>query len=55
MLPVGTPPNAIVLGMRLLRMTDMVRAGLVLNLAGIGLIWVLTWTVFEPVLEFLRR
>ena len=43
MMPVGTPPNAIVFGTGLVRMPQMVRAGLVLNLAGIALISALGW------------
>ena len=35
MLPVATPPNAIVFGARLLRIGDMARAGIVLNFVAI--------------------
>ena len=35
MLPVATPPNAIVFGTGKLRITDMMRAGIWMNLAGI--------------------
>ena len=38
MLPVATPPNALVFGTGYVRLKDMVRAGLVLEMAG----WVLT-------------
>ncbi|MBD3161101.1 MAG: DASS family sodium-coupled anion symporter [Candidatus Latescibacteria bacterium] len=38
MLPVATPPNAIVFGSGEVRIADMVRSGIVLNLIGIGLI-----------------
>ena len=38
MMPVATPPNAIVFGTDRLRIRDMVRVGLVLNLIGVGLI-----------------
>ena len=38
MLPVGTPPNAIVFGSGEVRISDMVRSGIVLNLIGIVLI-----------------
>jgi len=54
MMPVGTPPNAIVFGTGLVRMPDMMKAGLWLNLAGILLIFALTYAVFVPVLGLLR-
>ncbi|MGZ8253290.1 MAG: SLC13 family permease [Burkholderiaceae bacterium] len=54
MMPVGTPPNAIVFGTGLVRMPDMMKAGLWLNLTGILLIFVLTYTVFIPALNALR-
>ncbi|MCB9832288.1 MAG: SLC13/DASS family transporter [Planctomycetes bacterium] len=38
MLPVATPPNAIVFGSGRLRMMDMVRAGLLINLLGVILV-----------------
>ena len=39
-LPVSTPPNAIVYGSGLVSITHMVRAGLLLDLFGGVLIWV---------------
>jgi sodium-dependent dicarboxylate transporter 2/3/5 len=54
MMPVGTPPNAIVFGTGLVRMPQMIRAGFWLNLAGIALIFALTFAVFTPVLHALR-
>jgi sodium-dependent dicarboxylate transporter 2/3/5 len=54
MMPVGTPPNAIVFGTSLVRMPDMMKAGLWLNLAGIALMFALTYAVFVPVLNALR-
>ena len=38
MLPVGTPPNAIVFGSGELRMADMIKAGIVMNVIGVVLI-----------------
>jgi sodium-dependent dicarboxylate transporter 2/3/5 len=54
MMPVGTPPNAIVFGTGLVRMPDMMKAGLWLNLTGALLIFALTYAVFVPVLQSLR-
>jgi sodium-dependent dicarboxylate transporter 2/3/5 len=39
MLPVSTPPNAIVYGSGLVPLGEMVRAGIYLDVAGAGLIW----------------
>jgi sodium-dependent dicarboxylate transporter 2/3/5 len=50
MMPVGTPPNAIVFGTGLLRLPQMMWAGLWLNLAGILVIAALTWLVIAPLL-----
>uniref|UniRef100_A0A7S2K5X7 Citrate transporter-like domain-containing protein n=1 Tax=Zooxanthella nutricula TaxID=1333877 RepID=A0A7S2K5X7_9DINO len=45
MLPVATPPNAIVFGTGMVTMGDMARTGVVLNLASAVLItlWIFTW------------
>jgi len=51
MLPVATPPNAIVFGSGEVSMSDMIRAGIVLNLVGIvvitGMTFALGLTVFD--------
>ncbi len=50
MLPVGTPPNAIVFGSGEMRMADMIKAGTVMNVVGVvlitGLMFLLGLTVF---------
>ncbi|MBC8945966.1 SLC13 family permease [Xenorhabdus indica] len=43
MLPVATPPNAIVYGTGYIKQIEMVRVGLVLNLACIAIISVIAW------------
>jgi len=54
MMPVGTPPNAIVFGTGLVRMPQMMKAGFWLNITGILVIFALTFAVFMPVLRALR-
>ncbi len=50
MLPVATPPNAIVFGARRLRVAEMCRAGIWLNLGGVLLITALTYGLALPLL-----
>ncbi len=50
MLPVATPPNAIVFGSGLIRIPEMSRAGMWLNLAGILFILGLSYFVIAPIL-----
>jgi sodium-dependent dicarboxylate transporter 2/3/5 len=54
MMPVGTPPNAIVFGTGLVRMPQMIKAGFWLNVSGILLITALTWAVIGPLLGVAR-
>jgi len=49
MLPVATPPNAIAYGSGYVRIGDMVRGGLWLNLVGIVLITAVTFALAVPV------
>lgn len=49
MMPVATPPNAIVFGSRLVTIPQMVRAGIWMNLAGIVVITIVAWFLLEPV------
>jgi sodium-dependent dicarboxylate transporter 2/3/5 len=51
MMPVGTPPNAIVFGTGLVRMPQMIKAGIWLNVTGIVTILVLTYLVIVPALR----
>src|SRR4029450_4909759 len=50
MMPVGTPPNAIVFGTGLVRLPQMMKAGLWLNLAGVLVITLLVTLFFATVL-----
>lgn len=50
MMPVATPPNAIVFGTGEVTIAQMCRAGLVLNLIGIALVFLLTYLDVLPVL-----
>jgi sodium-dependent dicarboxylate transporter 2/3/5 len=47
MMPVGTPPNAIVFGTGLLTIPQMIKAGFWLNIAGIVVIVGLTWVLIK--------
>jgi sodium-dependent dicarboxylate transporter 2/3/5 len=49
MLPVATPPNAIVFGTGEVRMADMMRAGIILNLIGVVLITAFIYLLGLPV------
>jgi sodium-dependent dicarboxylate transporter 2/3/5 len=50
MMPVGTPPNAIVFGTGLVRLPQMMKAGLVLNVTGILVITALVTLFVAPLL-----
>lgn len=49
MLPVATPPNAIAFGSDYVKINEMVRGGLWLNLIGIVLITIVTYFLAVPV------
>jgi len=49
MLPVATPPNAIVFGTERIRISDMVRAGVLLNLIGVILITIAIFLIGKGV------
>jgi sodium-dependent dicarboxylate transporter 2/3/5 len=49
MMPVGTPPNAIVYGTGRVRIIDMVRYGLVLNLIGVVIVTLVCWKLLPLV------
>ena len=51
MLPVATPPNAIVFGSGRLQISEMVKAGFVMNLAGVILITLYTWFLAPYLLQ----
>ncbi|MBB1448943.1 SLC13 family permease [Pseudoalteromonas sp. SG41-6] len=52
MMPVATPPNAIVFGSGQIQMRDMIRAGFVLNIVAIVLITLVTMTIAAHVFKF---
>jgi sodium-dependent dicarboxylate transporter 2/3/5 len=49
MMPVGTPPNAIVYGTGKVRIIDMVRYGFVLNLIGVVIVTLVCWKLLPLV------
>ena len=50
MLPIATPPNAIIFGSGQIEMRQMVRAGILLNLLGVVLISLFFYFVSAPLL-----
>jgi sodium-dependent dicarboxylate transporter 2/3/5 len=52
MMPVATPPNAIVFGSGQIQMRDMIRSGFALNIIAIAMITVVTMTIAAVVFGF---
>jgi solute carrier family 13 (sodium-dependent dicarboxylate transporter), member 2/3/5 len=50
MMPVGTPPNAIVFGTGLVTIPQMCKAGIVLNIAGVLLVTAMAYFVVVPLI-----
>jgi sodium-dependent dicarboxylate transporter 2/3/5 len=51
MLPVATPPNAIVFGSDLLKISDMIRVGFWMNIVSIVIITIITY-FFVPIIFY---
>ena len=54
MMPMGTPPNAIVFGSGFIKLRDMVKAGLIINLVSILLISLFCWYILPLVIKFVH-
>jgi len=52
MLPVATPPNAVVFGSKYLKISDMVRVGLLMNVISIILILLMVYFILPKVWDF---
>jgi sodium-dependent dicarboxylate transporter 2/3/5 len=51
MMPMGTPPNAIVFGSGYIRLKDMLKAGFVMNLVSIIIISLFTWFILPLIMR----
>ena len=51
MMPVGTPPNALVFGTGRVRISEMIRAGIVLNVAMIAVVTAVSYWIAGPALR----
>jgi sodium-dependent dicarboxylate transporter 2/3/5 len=54
MMPVGTPPNAIVFGSGYVRFTDMLKAGFVLNIISIIVITLFSWYYLPLIMSVIK-
>jgi sodium-dependent dicarboxylate transporter 2/3/5 len=52
MLPVATPPNAVVFGSNYLKISDMVRVGILMNIISIIIIFLIVYFVLPIVWNF---
>ena len=52
MLPVATPPNAVVFGAKILKITDMVRVGILMNIISIILITIVVYFLLPLLWDF---
>lgn len=52
MLPVATPPNAVVFGSNYLKISDMVRVGIVMNIISIMIVFVMVYFVLPSIWDF---
>lgn len=55
MMPMGTPPNAIVFSSGYIKMKDMIKAGLVMNIISIILITLFCWLALPLVMKVIQR
>ncbi|NOU47752.1 MAG: DASS family sodium-coupled anion symporter [Bacteroidales bacterium] len=55
MMPMGTPPNAIVFSSGLIRLKDMIKAGFVMNIISIVIITLFSWFVLPLVMHFVSN
>jgi len=55
MMPMGTPPNAIVFSSGYIRLKDMIKAGFVMNLVSIIIITLFSWLVLPLVMNMVTK
>ncbi len=52
MLPVATPPNAVVFGSNYLKISDMVRVGILMNIISIIIIFIMVYFLLPVIWNF---